>query len=248
VFRKVLVPYDDAAEYAVPLLFAQTIACATSADIAAVHAASLDEILHAIAASDADLVVLAMRRIAEQIVHRSYAPVVVVRPDGIQPTALKKLLVPVDGSRGAAVALSTAIGLARQANADVIVVEVAVRVPRWAYAAVSGGGMALPPESAWDEDTRVAAQGDIERLVQRLRRAGLSVQGRVGSGDRAQTIVSVADETDADLIVMSTRALVGPARIIRASTADAVARDSRRPVLLVRRDYRDRSATATARK
>jgi nucleotide-binding universal stress UspA family protein len=104
--------------------------------------------------------------------------------------------------------------------------------------------MALPPESAWDKDTRVAAQDDVERLVQRLRRAGLSVQGRVGTGDRAQTIVSAADETDADLIVMSTRALVGPARIIRPSTADRVAGGSRRPVLLMRRNHRDRSVTA----
>jgi hypothetical protein len=55
------------------------------------------------------------------------------------------------------------------------------------------------------------------------------------TGEVPDTIHAVAEETDADLIVMSTHALTGPARTVLGSVADAVVRTSRHPVLLARR-------------
>ena len=56
------------------------------------------------------------------------------------------------------------------------------------------------------------------------------------SGEIPQTIVSVADEVAADVIVMSTRALGGSDRALLGTVADEVVLTANRPVLLVRRD------------
>jgi Universal stress protein family len=60
------------------------------------------------------------------------------------------------------------------------------------------------------------------------------------SAEPALAIVAAAKEVDADLIVMSTRALVGPSRWLRGSVATVVVRCSHRPVLLVHRTARAR--------
>jgi nucleotide-binding universal stress UspA family protein len=51
----------------------------------------------------------------------------------------------------------------------------------------------------------------------------------------AEAIVQAADTGNADLIVMSTRALTGPGRALLGSTADAVVRAADCPVLLIHR-------------
>ena len=62
------------------------------------------------------------------------------------------------------------------------------------------------------------------------------------------TIEAVADETDASLISMRTHAHTGPARTLVGSTADALVRTAKRPVLSIRRpsgaaDYEPARAT-----
>jgi hypothetical protein len=61
----------------------------------------------------------------------------------------------------------------------------------------------------------------------------------------ADAIMRSADEVGADLIVMSTHALTGPARALLGSVADMVVRNARRPVLLPRRRARDNTADGT---
>jgi nucleotide-binding universal stress UspA family protein len=94
---------------------------------------------------------------------------------------------------------------------------------------------ALTPDPAWDDEALAAARGYVERLAARLQQAGISAEGRALLGRTGETIVDTADAVGADLIVMSTHALTGPARTILGSTADEVVRTARRPVLLLRR-------------
>ena len=51
-----------------------------------------------------------------------------------------------------------------------------------------------------------------------------------------EAIIATADQVDADLIVMSTHAHTGLARVLLGSVADALVRHAHRPVLLVRRN------------
>ena len=70
-----------------------------------------------------------------------------------------------------------------------------------------------------------------------MRAANIEAEGEARQEPlAAETIVARATAAEADLIVMSTRALTGPARALLGSTADAVVRLAHCPVLLIHRD------------
>jgi nucleotide-binding universal stress UspA family protein len=58
----------------------------------------------------------------------------------------------------------------------------------------------------------------------------------VTTGDVASEIIRVADEVEADLVVMSTHSIAWPGQAYVGSVADSVAANGQRPVLLVRRE------------
>ena len=203
------------------------------------------EIIAAAAAGHADLIVMATHgrvglqrvlagSVSERVLAESSVPVLLVRPGGKRVTSLRTLLVPTDGTAGAALALGAAVGLARASGARLELVQAIEPVPTWVYGADYGGApVYLDPE--WEDETLRAAQGYVDGIAQRLRTAGLCAHGRACTGNAVSTIQCLADQADADLIIMSTHALTGPARSLIGSTADALVRTARRPVLLVRR-------------
>jgi nucleotide-binding universal stress UspA family protein len=155
--------------------------------------------------------------------------------------AIRTLLVPVDGSPGGALAVGAALGLARATHAKIVLVQVVV--PLMAYALGTGyDGVYGLVDPGWDEEARAAANEYVEGLANRLVRAGVSAEGRVVDAAVGSPSLVIADalgqaagEMSADMIVMSTHALTGPARTALGSVADAVVRGSHRPVMLMRR-------------
>ncbi len=192
----------------------------------------------------ADLVVMAthgrtgLRRavlgsVAERVLAESPVPVALLRPGGHRVTHVTTLLVPVDGSPGASVALGLAVPLARTTRARIVLLDVVGSVLQ--YAGLMAAGMApVAPDPAWDDEALAAARSYVEGLSARLRKAGIEAEGRAVLGRAGATIVETANDVGADLIVMSTHALTGPARALLGSTADEVVREARRPVLLIR--------------
>ncbi len=205
-----------------------------------------DEILRAVAAQGADLIVMrthgrsgvsraVLGSVAEHVLSRSRVPVVLVRPGGRRLNALQTVLVPVDGSPGGAVALGTAVGLAKATGAALKLIEVVVPIARYIYSDFGWGG-AVYVDPAWDEDALASARIYVAGITARLRTAGVSVDGDVDFAPLvADTIVSHAESAPADLIVMSTQALTGPARALLGSVADDVVRHAHCPVLLLHR-------------
>jgi nucleotide-binding universal stress UspA family protein len=78
-----------------------------------------------------------------------------------------------------------------------------------------------------------SARSYVEGRAEHLRRAGIDAEGHAVSGRISSTVVRVAEEAGADVIVMGTTAPRGAARAVLGSTADQVLRTARRPVLLV---------------
>jgi nucleotide-binding universal stress UspA family protein len=151
-------------------------------------------------------------------------------------THVRKLLVPVDGSHGGAVALRTAAEVARATGASINIVQVVVPIPMQVYAAPYDYAGAAFYDSAWDDDALASARAYVDAVAARLRGLGLSVhvEARMARGV-ADTIVEIAEQASVDIIVMSTHALTGPARALLGSTADAVVRMAHCPVLLIHR-------------
>lgn len=207
------------------------------------------EIVSAASAAHADLIVMATHgraglqrvlagSVSERVLTEASVPVLLIKPGGKRVTRLQTVLVPTDGTAGAILALGTAIELARASGARVELVQAIEPVPTWVYGAdCYGAPVSLDP--AWEEETLRAAQTHVDGIAERLEGAGLRARGWAHGGKAVSVIQGVAEQTDADLIVMSTHALTGPARTLIGSTADALVRTARRPVLLVRRPGRD---------
>ena len=173
--------------------------------------------------------------VTQQVLADSNIPIMLLRPGGRRITHINKLLVPVDGSPGGTLALGTAVPLSKTTGASIQLLEVSVPTPTWIYAGDAYAGMAYY-DPAWDEEALASARTYVEGVVKRLRAAQLVAEGEVRHAPVvAEAIVQAADTSDADLIVMSTRALTGPARALLGSTADAVVRGAHCPVLLVHR-------------
>jgi nucleotide-binding universal stress UspA family protein len=91
-------------------------------------------------------------------------------------------------------------------------------------------------DPAWDEEALGSARTYVAGIVSRLRAAKVEADGEARQEPSvAEAIVAAAAEANADLIVMSTRALTGPARALLGSTADAVVCRMQCPVLLTHR-------------
>lgn len=173
--------------------------------------------------------------VTEQVLQRTHVPMVVMRPGGRRVTHIEKLLVPVDGSPGGAVAVNTALSLAQATGASIKLLQVAELLSIKTMTAYEYGGMGYY-DPALDDETLESARGYVEALVQRLKQDGITATGAAFTAPQVpQAIVDVADRDAVDVIVMSTHALTGPARAVLGSVADAVVRNAHCPVLLVHR-------------
>jgi nucleotide-binding universal stress UspA family protein len=203
-----------------------------------------EQLVQAVGDHRADLVAMAthgrqglaraiLGSVASQVVVHGTTPVVLLRPGGKRVSQLRRLLVPVDGSPGGALGLAAAAGLARAAQARLILLIVAPRIPEYAYALASAtpGSVSLDP--SWEQDGLCAAQTYVDGLSDRLRRHGLEVEGRARLGEPATTIIDMARDVDADLVVMSTHARTGLARAVLGSVTDRVVSSADRPVMVI---------------
>ena len=84
-----------------------------------------------------------------------------------------------------------------------------------------------------------SAEREFPKLAECEECAGLAVEEVITHGDPAAEIVRVAAEREVDLIVISSHGRTGLGRIIFGSTAEAVVRHARCPVLVVKPPLQD---------
>jgi nucleotide-binding universal stress UspA family protein len=136
---------------------------------------------------------------------------------------LRRILVPLDGSRLAEAALGEAIELARSGAGLVLLrAAEAARVP-----------LADPTE------VQVAivreAEAYLEAVAERTRSAGVGqVQTSVWYGSAGEAIIEAARVRGVDLIVMSSHGRSGLGRLVFGSVAETVLRGTTTPILLIR--------------
>jgi nucleotide-binding universal stress UspA family protein len=136
---------------------------------------------------------------------------------------LKKIMVPLDGSRLAEMALAEAFQFARQ-GATLLLMRAAeaARLPA-----------ADPTES---QVTVVQeAEGYLASVAERARKAGARhVETSVWYGPPAESIIDAARVRGIDLIVMSSHGRSGLGRLVLGSVAETVLRGATTPILLLR--------------
>ncbi len=150
-----------------------------------------------------------------------------------------RILVPTDGSDEGQRAVQHAIELAVVHEATLHTVYV-VNTARYA---------GLPMESSWegvDELLRSDAEDAIESVRELAANAGLDVESAVIDGAPSKQIVTYAEETDCDLIVMGTHGRGGIDRLLLGSVTEKVVRSANVPVLTVRVDDNGAAAVPSA--
>ena len=136
---------------------------------------------------------------------------------------VKKILVPLDGSRLAETALGEAIELAR--NSATLVLLRAAEAAR------------VPMADPTDAQVTVVREAEsyLEGVAERMRAAGVAdVQTSVWYGAPGEAIVEAARVREIDLIVMSTHGRSGLGRLVFGSVAETVLRGATTPILLIR--------------
>jgi nucleotide-binding universal stress UspA family protein len=112
----------------------------------------------------------------------------------------------------------------------------AVVLTVWQPYAATGfaGGAPIPVEI--DEETEKEAQGVADEGAELARAAGFDAQGVVERGDPIwQRVVEVADEHDAEVVVLGSHGRTGIPRVLLGSVAATVASHTDRAVLIVHR-------------
>jgi nucleotide-binding universal stress UspA family protein/predicted transcriptional regulator len=170
--------------------------------------------------------------VAEAVLAQATVPVLLVRAkDGqpLQPPALTRLLVPLDGSELAERALDLTKAVAPD-GATVVLARVVVPVERLVPGA-GAPGTYLDPSAT--EQAVAEAQAYLQRLAATLDPARFTVQAVVRTGRAADELLAVAHDAQATLLVLSTHGRTGPQRLLLGSVADEVVRRAETAVFLV---------------
>ena len=134
-----------------------------------------------------------------------------------------RILVAVDGSPQGGKTVPVAVDLATRYGSTVTVVHVRE------HGRYEGSDVDLGPATPAEEL--------VETVVQMFHDVGVEATGvvrRVSPGDTPEQIVEVANESDADLIVMGTRGMTEWKSLMLGGVANKVVHHASCPVLLVR--------------
>lgn len=149
---------------------------------------------------------------------------------------MKRILIPLDGSKVAEAALPTARSLARAFGAEVFLLRIIA-------AAADLHPTADGQLDFGHDDTRARSRAYLDTIAATFAHEGIRVETLVVGGDAASIILEVAGDVDADLVVMSTHGRSGLERAVIGSVTDHVIRFSAAPVLVARPAETPRSAS-----
>jgi nucleotide-binding universal stress UspA family protein len=144
----------------------------------------------------------------------------------------KKILVPLDGSPMAELAVQPALTLAKAGDGELILLRstkpVFTSLPEYA----GEYEWAWPVES-YDE-SHEAAQQYLHDLNAGIQSAEVAVRSQVVDGDEAGAIIGIAEAEEVDLIVMTSHGRSGARRKLLGSVTERVLHHASCPVLVIR--------------
>jgi nucleotide-binding universal stress UspA family protein len=144
---------------------------------------------------------------------------------------IRSILLPTDFSECARHAVPYAAHLARLVGARVLCLHVVEPV----VPAVGWTPIAEPlPVADVGEQLEDSAARELPRFARCEEFEGLDVEDIITRGEASAEIVRVAEEREADLIVISSHGRAGLGRILFGSTAESVVRHAPCPVLVVK--------------
>ena len=173
--------------------------------------------------------------VAGKLVREAPVPTLIVGPKALESGpgagAIRRILVPLDGSEMAEQALPAAGRLAAALGAEVHLAEAV----RWVSQAFIYGVPEVTIAQV-DEDLEQAARTSLSRARKKLPKA-TKVEAHVMRGMPADALIDLVAEKEIDLVVMASHARAGLARMALGSVADRMVQ-GKAPVLLIRPEER----------
>ncbi|CAN5714116.1 universal stress protein [soil metagenome] len=169
--------------------------------------------------------------VADHVARSASVPVLLVRESadgGTFPSKLKRIVVPLDGSRRARLALPSAARLSRQLDAPVHLISVSA-IDKYSYALSAGFSLAAYDELAESGSRQLRAM--LRAVEMELSSQGIEVSAALYTGTVAQAIQDAL--RPGDLIVMASHGRSGIRRWMLGSVAEQLIRKGTAPVMLV---------------
>lgn len=137
---------------------------------------------------------------------------------------MKKLLVPVDGSKSSDKAVNYACSIAKKFDSKIVLLCV---VPPPIILGVEAGIIDYRP-------LEESGHNVLKNTIKIVESFGLEASNRLETGQVADTIINIAKEESTDLIVIGSRGLSGAKRFLLGSISNSVSHHAECPVLIVR--------------
>ncbi len=142
-----------------------------------------------------------------------------------------RIVVGTDGSETAAEAVRQAVDLAKLAGATLSIVSAYAPVPS---RRVQGEQSAAPADVQYEIGPREDVNLVLDAAAASARKDGIEVQTHPVEADPAEAILSVAEETKADLIVVGNKGMTGARRFLLGSVPNNISHHAPCSVMVVR--------------
>jgi len=202
-------------------------------------------VLAAAKEADADLITLGthgrqgVRRLflgseAEEVIRGADRPVLAVRQQeaAVEPSAIARLLVPVDLSEHSTHALDHAVELARHYDANLHLLHIVQPGPSYDLPGVYQG--ALPPQTDIIDALTENAHTELDERIERASLPAERMHKDIRHGNPAAEILDAAEEEDVDMIALASHGRSGVERFLMGSVAEKVIRAAPVPVFVVK--------------
>jgi len=143
----------------------------------------------------------------------------------------KSIVVGTDGSETATQAVHQAVDLAKEIDAKLELVS--------AYEPVSDQRLReertdVPDDLQWMVNPREDVDATLKQAAEVAKEAGVNVQTYARQGDPADAILDVAEEQNADLIIVGNKGMTGAKRFLLGSVPNKVSHHAPCSVLIIR--------------
>jgi nucleotide-binding universal stress UspA family protein len=142
-----------------------------------------------------------------------------------------RIVVGTDGSETAAEAVRQAVDLAKLAGASLSIVSAYEPVPK---RRLEGEQQDVPPDVQYEIGPREDVNLVLDAAAAQAKKEGVEVQTHPVEAEAAEAILNVAEETNADLIVVGNKGMTGARRFLLGSVPNNVSHHAPCSVIIVR--------------
>ena len=143
----------------------------------------------------------------------------------------RAIVVGTDGSDTARKAVTAAVDLAKEIGATLDIVSAYEPVPQ---SRLREESRQAPEDLQWMINPREDVDSTLEEASEKAKDAGVDVQIHARQGDPADAILDVAEETNADLIIVGNKGMTGAKRFLLGSVPNKVSHHAPCSVLIIR--------------